>query len=176
MPLDYTHLKVDQTLIHHDDRYLLVSNVNIPESEFGQLNQVLNRAKQFVESDYNALQRIYYQVCATYDLRNTATGEIRHWNGSFNPKGNVLSSLSDFYLYSTGTFKDIVSRACEPQNIYNRLRFFHVETTWVFDRLTSAIISLQANIDPLHPTVQHRQLLNRRHGQLTRVHITFLLA
>jgi hypothetical protein len=175
MPLDHTHLKVDQTLLQHDNRYLLVSNINIPESNFSQIDQILNRAQNFLALDYDDLLNIYYQVCATYDLRNTATGEIRHWNGSFNPKGNTHNSLCDFQQYVAGTFKARVTRACARDNVYGRLRFFHVETAWVFDKLTSVIISVQARIDPLHPTLDRRQLLNHRNGRVSRVHITFLL-
>lgn len=176
MPLDYTHLKVDQTLLRYNDRFLLVSNINIPESQFTQLDQVLNRVQHFLTQDYNGLVNIYYQVCATYDLRNTTTGHIRHWNGSFNPKGNRFNTLCDFQLYSVGPFKSQVTRACQPNNIYNRLRFFHVDTAWVFDKLTSAIVTVQAHIDPLHPTIDRRQLLHHRNGRIGRVHITFLLA
>jgi hypothetical protein len=175
MPLDYTHLKVDQTLLRYNDQYLLVSNINIPESDFVRLDQVLARTQQLLALDYNGILNIQFQVCATYDLRNTSTGEIRHWNGSFNPKGNRYNSLCDFQPYLIGTFVNVVTRACHPDNVYNRLRFFHVETAWVFDRLTSAIISVQARIDPQHPTIERRQLLNRRNGRISRVQVTFLL-
>jgi hypothetical protein len=176
MPLDYTHLKVDQTLLQHDNRYLLVSNINIPAAYFPQLDHVLDRAQQFLAENYNGIVSIYYQVCATYNLRNTATGEIRHWNGSFNPKGNRYNSLCDFQEYGRGTFKTQVTQACQEDNIYNRLRFFHLETEWVFDKITSVIISAQSKIDLLHPTIERRQLLNYRNGRASRVHVTFLLA
>lgn len=175
MPLDYTHLKVDQTLLQQNDTYLLVSNINIPISEFENLEQVLDRVKQFIAQDYNNVQNIFYQVCATYNLRNTDTGEIRHWSGSFNPKGNRLNVLRQFCQYSVQTFAQQVSLACQPANVYSCLQFFHVETVWVFHELTSAIISVQAQIAPTHYTVEHKGLLNRRYGKLQRVHLTFHL-
>lgn len=175
MPLNYTHLKVDQTLLHYNNQYLLVSNVNIPQSEFDQLEQVLDRLLVFIRTDYIHLASIYYQVNATYDLRNSATGEIRHWSGSFNPRGNRQNILSDFQEFVPATFKPVVIQACNPQNIYNRLRFYHAQTAWVFHRLTSAVISIQAQVDPLHPTVERRDLLNNRHGRFNRVHLTFHL-
>lgn len=175
MPLDYTHLKVDQTVLQHNNQYLLVSNVNIPVTEFQQLDQVAQRIQQFIAVDYAGIPHIYFQVCATYDLRNTATGEIRHWSGSFNPRGNRHNILSDFQHYVHTIFSWQLTRACNPTNVYNKLRFYHTQTAWVFDKLTSAIISFQASIDPDHPTVVHKNLLNHRYGRHHRVHLTFHL-
>lgn len=178
MPLDYTHLKVDQTLVYNQTHYLLISNINIPVDEFPQLNQVLARVRQFISQEYIDLQhRLQYQVCATYDLRNTLTGEIRHWSGSFNPRGNRHNILSDFRPYNPDTFDEQIRRACSRENVYSRLRFFHSHTAWVFERLTSAIICLQSPVSANHRTVQHRGLLDiARHGRRSRVHLTFHLA
>lgn len=180
MPLDYTHLKVDQTLLHYGNQYLLVSNINIPASQLNdqELGPILQRAQNFIQEDYAGLENnnIYYQVCASYDLRNTATGEIRHWSGSFNPRGNRLNILRDFQNFHPANFQEHVTRACDPNNVYNKLRFFHTQTVWVFDRITSAIISIQARVGPLHPTVERRGLLAVRNGHHHRIHITFLLA
>lgn len=176
MQLDHTHLKVDQTLLHYEGTFLLVSNINIPQTEFYQLDSVLARAQQFIASDYVGVNNIQYQVCATYELRNTSTGEIRHWSGSFNPRGNRHNILSNFQSYASNQFRTIVTAACTPNNVYNKLRFFHVSTAWVFHRLTSAIVSLQARVDPQHPTVERKGLLLARNGRYTRVHLTFPLA
>lgn len=177
MQLDHTHLKVDQTLLHLPDAgYLLVSNVNIPEAEFVNLDAVLVRTQQFIDQDYLGLQNhIHYQVCATYELQNVNTGEIRHWSGSFNPRGNRFNVLSQFQPYQANTFRGIVAHACSPNNVYNRLRFFHVSTAWVFRRISSAIITLQARIRPDHDTVNRRGLLQIRNGRRSRVHVTFYL-
>ena len=178
MQLDHTHLKVDQTVMHHGEYLLLVSNINIPVDRLTtDLDQILDRADNFVRQDYVNLHpsHIHYQVCASYEIRNTATGEIRHWSGSFNPKGNRLNILSDFQVYSPATFKDEVTRACQPNNVYNKLRFFHVQTAWVFDSLKSVIVCVQANIGALHPTVENRGLLGIRNGAHERIHHTFLL-
>ena len=182
MPLDYTHLKVDQTVLHYGDNLLLVSNINIPADRLErgeeELQRVLERTQRFIERDYIGLPPadIHYQVCASYDLRNTITGEIRHWSGSFNPRGNRVNILCDFQTFSPATFKPQVTRACDPQNVYNKLRFFNVQTVWVFDRLTSAIISVQARVGTFHPTVENKGLLDVRDGTHERVHLNFLLA
>ena len=178
MPLDYTHLKVDQTVIHYGDTFILVSNINIPESYFLQLENVLDRTVDFINLDYLAdRQTIQYQVCATYDLRNSITQEIRHWSGSFNPKGNRHNILCDFQHFDPGTFRHQIQRACSPDNIYNRLRFFHVQTAWVFDKITSVIICLQGSIGVNHPTIERRGLLDVRNARRhNRIHLTFYLA
>jgi hypothetical protein len=176
MQLDHTHLKVDQTLLHYGGSFLLVSNINIPQGDFYRLDTVLDRVQHFIAQDYVGVQNIHYQVCATYLLRNRATGETRLWTGSFNPRGNRLNILQEFQLYQATGFKTAVTRACSAENIYNKLRFFHVATDWVFERCTSAIVSVQANVDPLHPTVENRGLLLVRNGRYTRVHNTFYLA
>lgn len=180
MPLDHTHLKVDQTLLHYGGRFILISNINVPVDLLAteHIAGVLERARQFILRDYRGINHedIHYQVCATYDLRNTATGEVRHWTGSFNPKGNRLNILCDFQTFISGTFVVEVTRACHPNNIFNKLRFFHTQTVWVFDRLTSAIISVQARVNALHPTIEARGLLDSRNGHHRRVHITTLLA
>lgn len=178
MQLDHTHLKVDQTVLHYGENLLLVSNINIPVHRLTtDLALVLERADDFVRRDYVNLPHhdIHYQVCASYDLRNTATGEIRHWSGSFNPRGNRFNILCDFQVYSPALFKAEITRACQPNNVYNKLRFFHVQTAWVFDRLTSVIVSVQAQVGALHPTIENRGLLGIRNGARERVHVTFLL-
>lgn len=177
MQWDHTHLKVDQTLLHFGNNYLLISNINIPFAEFHQLDAILDRIQLFIQTDYVGLiANIQYQVCATYELQNIHTGEVRLWTGSFNPRGNLLNVLSPFRQYQATTFKTIVTQACSPNNVYNRLRFYHTTTEWVFSRLTSAIVSVQAQIPPLHSTIERRNLLGGRHGRHTRVHLTFDLA
>lgn len=180
MPLDYTQLKVDQTLLHYGGRYLLISNINIPADLLVQphIEGVLERIKRFILLDYTGIadQNVHYQVCATYDLRNTVTGEVRHWSGSFNPRGNRLNILRDFQSFDSETFTEEVRGACHPTNVYNKLRFFHTETVWVFDGLTSAIVSVQAIIGAFHPTVEAKGLLGARDGSHQRIHLSFHLA
>ena len=179
MPLDHTHLKVDQTLLHYGGRFLLITNINIPADYLTDqhLAGVLARTRRLILHDYRGInhQDIHYQVCASYDLRNSETGELRHWSGSFNPKGNRLNILCDFQTFVEDTFETEVARACHPNNVYNKLRFFHTQTTWVFDSLSSAIVCVQARISPNHPTVENKGLLDTRNGHHRRVHITSLL-
>lgn len=156
-------LKVDQTVIPSDDAGVFITNINIPESEFGHLDNILDRAKLLIVNDYIGVENIQFQVCATYELRNTANGDRRQWTGSFNPKGNQSNSLSPFQTF-TSNFKTIVKESCSPDNILRRLQFYHVQTNWVFHKLTSVIIAVQSVINLTHPTLLKRSLLARRHG------------
>lgn len=174
MLLTIQDLKVDQTVLSSDDRSILVTNVNIPEHELVNLDNILDRVSTLVSNDYINIPNIQYQVCATYELRNTATGDIRQWTGSFNPSGNQANTLNQFEYFAPN-FKQVVQNACSQENIYRKLRFYHVQTNWVFHRITSVIIAVQAVIPNNHPTLIRRSLLLRRHGNRSRAIQSFLL-
>jgi hypothetical protein len=125
-------------------------------------------------TDYTATENIQYQVCATYLLRNSETGDLRQWTGSFNPRGNQTNTLSPFQQFTPHFIRD-VKNACMEENVQRRLRLYHVQTNWVFERLTSKIISVQSAVSLTHPTLFRRSLLARRHGNRSRTIQTFLL-
>jgi hypothetical protein len=164
MFLTIQDLKVDQTYITSESTGILISNINIPVSEFGNLDNILNRVKNLISQDYSGVENKQFQVCATYLLRNTKTGELRQWSGSFNPKGNQYNSLCQFQTYNS-QFKTIVKNACSTENIFRKLRYYHIQTDWVFDSLTSIIISVQAVVDALFQTLIKRNLIGHRHGR-----------
>lgn len=174
MFLTLQDLKVDQTLIPSENQGIFITNVNIPESEINNIDNVLARIVNLITTDYFNIANVQFQVCATYELRNTATGDVRQWTGSFNPRGNQSNALSQFQLFSPN-FSQSVLNAISPENVYRKLRFFHVETNWVFQRLTSVIISFQSEIDLNHPTLFRRSLLLQRNGRRNRSITTFLL-
>lgn len=126
-----------------------------------------------IVSDYVNVSNIQYQVCSTYELRNTKTDDIRQWTGSFNPRGNQTSTLSPFQTFNAN-FENIVRNSCSEDHVLSKLRFYHVQTDWVFHRLTSVIINIQAVVNLTHPTLLRRSLLARRHGRNRNI-CTFLL-
>lgn len=175
MPLNIHELKVNQTALPIGTDCLLVSNINIPEAYLQDIDPILNRVQTFIVQDYINTPNVHFQVCATYDLRHSQTGAIKTWTGSFNPRGNELNALNGFQLYSAN-FQNVVREACSDDNIYRKLRLFHVDTHWVFDRLVSVYINIQAIVPNNHPTIGRRQLAPvRRHGQTQRAQETFLL-
>lgn len=174
MYLTVQDLKVDQTVITSENNGIFVTNINIPESELNNLDTVLERARLLIINDYTNIENIQFQVCATYELRNTQTGDLRHWSGSFNPRGNQSNALSQFQRFGPN-FKTIVKDASSPDNVLRKLRFHHAQTNWVFSRLTSIIISVQSEINLTHPTLIRRSLLFQRHGRRQRTISSFLL-
>lgn len=167
MFLTLQDLKVDQTALPSGNFAILVSNINIPESEFNNLDVVIERAKNFIVNDYQDAPNILFQVCATYKLKHIESGDTRQWTGSFNPRGNQVNTLCQFQQF-TPQFNIHVRNACSEDNVYRRLRFYHVETSWVFDRLTSIIISVQSLVNLQHRTILQKSLLQRRnHGRRT---------
>lgn len=167
-------LKVDQTFIPSESQGILVTNINIPEGDLVNLENVLDRIRDLIVSDYFSIENIQYQICATYELRNTATGDVRQWTGSFNPRGNQSNALSQFQQFGVN-FNDSVRDAIAPENIYRKLRFYHVETNWVFQKLNSIVISFQSEISLAHPTLMRRSLLVQRNGRKHRSVCSFLL-
>lgn len=174
MFLTIQDLKVDQTFIPSENQGIFVTNVNIPEHELVNIDSVLDRVINLITSDYYNIDNIQYQVCATYQLRNTSTGDIRQWTGSFNPRGNQANTLAPFTRF-TQRFKQEVTRAVEHDNIFAKLRFYHVETNWVFHKLTSIIVSFQSVMNLAHPTLMRRGLLMQRHGRRHRTIESFFL-
>ena len=85
-----------------------------------------------------------------------------------------MGSLSFFRLFD-GSFERTVKQASTTENVLRRLKFYHVQTNWVFYRLTSIVISVQAQVHLTHPTLLRRGLLARRHGRAKRNIHTFLL-
>lgn len=175
MLLTIQDLKVDQTYLRFENSGILVTNINIPESEFEQLDTVLNRAQHLITTDYVNIPNVQFQVCATYELRNTKTGDVRQWTGSFNPRGNQSSTLTDFQTYLPHNFKDIVIESASPDNVFRKLRFYLVATNWVFQRLTSIIVSVQCVMPETHPTILRRSLLACHNARRSRSICTFLL-
>jgi hypothetical protein len=174
MVLTIEDLKVDQTYITTGHSGILVTNVNIPNTELNNIDDIIARVVNLITTDYFNIANVQFQVCATYELRNTATGDVRQWTGSFNPKGNQTSTLSSFQRFGAN-FNQRVKRAITPENVYRKLRFFNVETNWVFQRLTSVILSFQSEMNPNHPTLFRRSLLVNQHGRKNRAIVTFLL-
>lgn len=172
MFLTLQDLKVDQTVIPSENSGIFITNINIPESEFGNINTIIERIRQLIVTDYVNIHPILFQVCATYQLRNTETNDIRQWTGSFNPRGNQANTLSPFQRF-TPQFTAIVNNAISEDNVLRKLRFYHTATNWVFDKLTSFIICVQSEVQLNHPTLLLKGLRVTQNGKRT-IH-SFLL-
>jgi hypothetical protein len=174
MLLTLQDLKVDQTVLVSDNAGILVSNINIPESEFVNLDAVIERTRAFIIQTYTNLNATQYQVCATYELKHIETGDTRQWTGSFNPRGNQYNTLCQFQQF-TLQYNNRVKQACSEANVYRRLRFYHVPTNWVFHKLTSFIISVQSPVSLVNPAIILQYGGGGGRQRRSRIHRSFYL-
>lgn len=168
-------LKVDQTVFSSEDSFIFVTNINIPVQELvNEPEQVIQRAYNFISTDYHNVPVVQYQVTATYELRNTVDNSIRQWTGSFSPRNNSYGSLTPFEYFNP-TFIPRVRAASDLNYIRQKLTFVNVSTNYVFERLTSIIINVQASVNANFNTLIQRNLLYVRNGRHFRNQHTFPL-
>lgn len=165
------NLKVDQTVLTSNETYIFISNINIPVAYLNQKQDIFLRAYNFIQSEYHTCPVVQYQVTCTYELRNTVDNSIRQWTGSFSPRNNHLSSLTPFE-YFDASFIEKVTTATDLNLILGKLRFTNAATNYVFERLTSIIINVQASVNAQFPTLIQRNLAYSRNGRHFRNHIT----
>jgi hypothetical protein len=173
MVLTVHDLKVDETIFENGDECMFVCNINIPEGYLYTPRPIFERVDAFVHQEYINIELVKYQVTATYELRHTDTGALRHWAGSFMPRENNLSSFDTFHLYGPD-FVNTLLQVCDTNSIIASLLFHNIETKWVFDNLTSIVINLQARVPREFPTLIQRDLRVAHYGRQRR-HITFPL-
>jgi hypothetical protein len=177
MPLGIDCLKVDQTALPAQHGALVfLSNVNVPARYLDNedTRATFERVRHFVVSEYGNVQDIYYQFTSAYELRHTATGQIRTFTGTFHPAGNATAAITDFRIFGA----DFVDHALERltlRNIRAKLDFFDQETVWVIHRIRSVIVNVQALVDRGHGTIARRNLHNARNKRRSRTHVTFYL-
>lgn len=155
-------------------RVLLIYNINLPRNVVWSQSlwrDAIERTDRLIHNDLLPAYAVYYEITASYHLKNTETGEPRLWTGSFFSRGNAHAQLGIFREYDE-TFVDAVSN--EIVELEDRLAWFELDTKWVFDRLESVIINVQAEISSTHTTLQKRHLSHHASGgRHTRNHITF---
>lgn len=164
-------LLVHQTLLANERGYVFVSNINVPErlvqSPVARL-VVARRIRTFVCLDYAQTPLAQFQITASFELQHTETGAIRQWTGSFNPSGNRLTSIHEFEPFDPPeAFERTFVRASDPDRVANvlRTRPTGVDSDWVFYRLISVIVSVQAIVGRTHHAIYSRQLLDVRSGR-----------
>lgn len=167
------HLKVDQTALSLGTFSIFVSNINIPEHYLERVRPVLERVYTFIRREYDGISDIRYQLTATYELKNTETGALRHWCGSFLPKENNLSSIDTFHVFGPN-FVNRLEQLCDRPSITLKLALVNVETKWEFESLTSLVITVQAKVPDNFRSLINRNLHNIQNGR-TRAHATFPL-
>ena len=134
--------------------------------------QALERAQRLLSADL-APSRMQYQLTGTYILRNINTGETVSFTGSFFAKANSPAIIQGFRPYNEATFVRNSFDALE--NAEEQLRSWRgQDTRFVFDRLVSVIVTVNALVTQNHPVLEKRQLLSN-HGRYSRRRRTFKL-
>lgn len=163
-------LKVDQTslLLPGYNRSLFVSNINVPEQflDNESLGDIPTRIRDFILTEYHGIASIKFQVCAAYELIHETTGATKYFHGSFTPGGNQSNVILTFREFGPNFINDI-KRACNRDSISASLQFFNSDTDWRFDRLLSAIISIQAIVPNSYSRLSQRGLSLLQHGRRT---------
>jgi hypothetical protein len=172
--MNSSDLKVDAIAVPSRNSYMVIYNINIPVAIFREpdlLRDALERSKRLLIADL-APASIFYQLTASYVLRNTSDGLERLWTGSFHAQGNRPAQLSGFERFDRATFvQDCIQSLF---HVEEKLTWFGQDTSVVFDRLLSIIINVNTRVGTTHPVLEERNLLvyNARY---TKKHRTFAL-
>lgn len=161
-------LKVDQTIIDAGNKFILISNINIPKRFINRpdQNETFSRIENFINETYSTLDTIWFEISATYQLVHRESGTPRDWVGSFNPRFGPL--LHETCIFDAN-FKNILNRILIlPEVEQKLLQFNNVASDWVFDTLYSIIIHISGFIPKDFPIVYMRGLLSN-HGKGRRV-------
>jgi hypothetical protein len=165
-PLTRDDLKVDATTLKEENSIILFFNINVPlrivqASQDTYYNTCL-QIENFINDNFNVGESVYFQVTATYFIRNKKTGEEKLWGGSFSPRANSIAQLSPFQKYiRNNTFANIVVNA--SNNAEEKLKWVGKDTNWEFDRLESIIVNVQSSVNHGHETIERHSLLRQKH-------------
>jgi len=147
---------------------IVVYHFNIPIDRCETIESIETIQRQ-IETDFPHQDRarvivpLYYQISAVYTLVHRETGEIRYWQGSFNPRSRDLGQITSFRPFDVQTFVPYVLSHSRPQYVLNELnnRVDGQESVWSVDEILSIIISIQATVRTTHIVfARHPHLLS----------------
>lgn len=167
-------LKVDQSSFPIENTVLFVTNVNIPQRFIDNALPIIDRIKTFLDAEYVNIERVRYQVIATYQLINNVNGEVRQWSGSFMPGRNHPNSLQDFKHFDQDFVPQVLG-LCDKNLIIAKIKYWNVNTKWQFHQLTSIVINVQGITTITNRILIHRNLNHVRRRRGFRNHTTFYL-
>ena len=160
-------LKVDSTSFELDPKNcIIIYNINIPQlytQDRGELTNVLERIKIVLLRDFGNLS-IFYQICASYILKHSETGQTKTWTGSFYARDNKVGTIADFQQFEPTTF--VRHSLDQLVDIDEKLRANGFNTKWKFSQLLSVIFNIECRVPASNPII-----VNRKHRQ----HQTFSL-
>ena len=168
--------KVDQTAVYPVDRNscIFITHINIPVAEGQDQTPVLQRIVPFLVSEYgNAPMR--FEITGTYILQNPRTGAIRHWTGSFAPRGQARGVLQEFELFEPTTFVQTVSNLVNGNSAHLQELLSVPETDWIVSHVQSVIVNCQAVVPHTFQTLFLRHLTTPRSNRHVRRHVSYPL-
>jgi len=171
-PLQREDLKLDATVLELENQLLVIYNANIPAylcADENERREALIRIANLFATDFT--KQCFYQVTASFTLRNKGTGEIRLWTGSFSPRGNFHAQLSAFEEFNHNTFVQTALR--QTSNVASRLSWRGHDTLWTFDDLKSVIISAQCKLNRDDGLFLKRNFFPHRKRKHERISIRF---
>jgi hypothetical protein len=161
-------LKVDATSLTSEDQQILVLyNINVPIDLVNR--ETLLRVRTFLEDEFRTHQ-VFFQLTATYLIKNNVTGEEKIWKGSFLARNNVLAQLSDFVNLRTVNFVPYVLNIWRTAE--DKLNWQGADTSWSFQHLVSLVINAQTKVNEDDRLLQRRRLFSRG---TKKPHVTFEL-
>lgn len=161
-------LKVDATAFKSSDNnrqrfFVVFFNINIPAfvvNDAEQRRDALNRTRDLLVDDFGVRETVFFQITATYILKNAETNDERQWKGSFQTKLNNPSLLSEFQQFRNDTFVEIANGIIS--NAEAKLLQNGRNSKWTFERLQSIIVNAQCLVFESHSVLQKRSLVRRQ--------------
>jgi hypothetical protein len=124
LTVDCTAYKAVQS--NQSNNYFSVEyKINIPAFVVhnpGLRRNTLERVQVLLETDFNPIDQIDYQITGACVLRNTENNDTREWVGSFYAGLHNLAVLQDFQLFDRRSFVNsvyILLENVDEQLLYN---------------------------------------------------------
>ena len=178
---EWDKFKLDGLIVRDNPRsFVFMVNFNVPFRHLNQgIDSKLETIKTCVEGEFVvviATGDLYFSISATYNLEHKETGEVRLWQGSFQPRNNRNLLLSDYKQYSPDSFLALVKESIDPGKIAQHLTWAGLDSKWTFSELKSVIVSFQSRCSVASHTFAPNSLIvpaHRLRDVAVRGHVQF---
>ena len=176
-------LKCDVTALPNSQNLsqaIVLLNFNLPknvviDSRETQLANRLEEIKAFLLRNF-AQQEVFFQLSASYWLKNQLSEDRYKWTGSFFARDLAAASISGsvFLNFDPANFVQSVWEQLEEANIYRSLTVNFLNSAWHFEELISAIVNCQFFVPVDHLFLIQHGLLRQRGRRTKRTHVTLV--
>ncbi len=148
-------LNVSHTVVGVTDKFILLTNVNIPEHllDIHTLPDIVSRIKRLIEKYYSPSSQTTFEVTGSYEL--VFKGQVSTiWKGSFRPRDPKVPCIQEFIAVTNGFVANLTALLSNRHYIEQKLRSVkNKDTQFEFVRLISIIINIQGYISKNHFSV-----------------------